>query len=62
MSDYTKITDFAVKDSLLTGNPLKLIKGSEIDAEFEAIQTAIATKTESTAADDFAIAMAIALG
>lgn len=36
---YTKITDFSVKDVLLTGNPAKLIKGSEINAEFNAIQS-----------------------
>lgn len=36
---YTKITDFAVKDSLLSGNPAKLIRGTEIDAEFTELQT-----------------------
>lgn len=35
---YTKTTDFAAKDALLTGNPLKLIKGTEIGAEFDAIE------------------------
>lgn len=34
---YTKLTDFAVKDSLLSGNPAKVIRGTEIDAEFDAI-------------------------
>lgn len=37
---YTKLTDFAVKDALLSGNPAKVIRGSELDAEFNAIQNA----------------------
>lgn len=44
MSNYVKATNFYAKDALLTGNPDKLIKGSEIDDEFNAIATAIATK------------------
>ena len=44
MSNYTKLTNFASKDSLASGNPLKVIKGTEIDDEFEAIETAVATK------------------
>lgn len=46
MTDYTKITDFASKDTLASGNPSKIIKGSEINAEFESIQTHIATKAD----------------
>ena len=46
MSDYTKATNFASKDSLSTGNPLKIVKGTEIDTEFNNIQTAIATKAD----------------
>ena len=41
MSNYTKSTDFAVKDSLASGNPSKLVKGTEIDTEFNAIQSAV---------------------
>jgi len=37
---YTKTTNFLAKDSLLSGDPAKLVKGSEIDTEFTAIQTA----------------------
>jgi len=48
MSDYTKSTDFASKDNLTSGNPLKIIKGTEIDTEFNNIQTAIATKLDSS--------------
>jgi hypothetical protein len=44
MSNYTKLTDFASKDSLPSGNAAKIVKGTEIDDEFEAIETAIATK------------------
>lgn len=44
MSNYVKATNFYAKDALLTGNPDKIIKGAEIDDEFNAIATAIATK------------------
>lgn len=47
MSDYTQTTDFSAKDALSTGDPNKLIKGSEVDAELAAISTAIATKYDS---------------
>lgn len=46
MSDYTKATNFASKDSLSTGNPLKIVKGTEIDTEFNNIATAVATKAD----------------
>ena len=46
MSNYSKLTNFATKDSLASGNPLKVIKGTEIDDEFEAIETSIATKAD----------------
>lgn len=46
MSDYTKSTNFASKDSLSSGNPLKIVKGTEIDTEFNSIATAIATKAD----------------
>jgi len=44
MSDYTKTTDFAAKDSLPSGNAGKIVKGSEINTEFNDIATAVATK------------------
>ena len=47
MSNYVKATNFAVKDSLLSGNPAKLVKGTEIDTEFNAIASAIATKFDT---------------
>jgi hypothetical protein len=46
MSDYTKSTNFASKDNLSSGNPLKIVKGTEIDTEFNNIQTAVATKAD----------------
>lgn len=46
MSSYTKATDFAVKDSLASGNPSKLVKGTEIDTEFNAIQSAVNSKAD----------------
>ena len=46
MSDYTKSTDFASKDSLPSGNAAKIVKGTEIDTEFNNIAVAIATKAD----------------
>lgn len=51
MADYTKTTNFTAKDALTTGDPLKVIKGSYFDTEFDNIATAIATKYDS---DDLA--------
>jgi len=47
MANYIKATDFASKDALLTGDPNKIVKGTEIDDEFDSIQTAIGTKIDS---------------
>lgn len=47
MSNYTKATDFAAKDALTTGNPAKIVKGTEIDDEFNAIATAINSKANT---------------
>lgn len=44
MSNYTKTTNFAVKDALVSGNPAKVVKGSEVDIEFNNISTSVATK------------------
>ena len=46
MSDYTKSTDFESKDALVTGNPLKVVKGVELDDEFDDIETHMATKAD----------------
>lgn len=47
MANYTKLTDFASKDSLPTGSPAKIVKGTEIDDEFQSIENAIATKADT---------------
>ena len=46
MTDYVKSTNFTSKDSLAVGNPLKIIKGTEIDTEFNNIATAVSTKAD----------------
>lgn len=54
MSDYTKTTNFAAKDTLPSGNAAKVVKGTEIDTEFNNIATAVGTKLDTstyTAAD-----------
>ena len=48
MSDYTPVTEFVTKDSLSVNDPLKKVVGSELDAEFDAIATAIASKMDAT--------------
>ena len=45
MSNYTKTTNFATKDSLSSGDPAKIVKGTEINAEFDNIATAITSKS-----------------
>jgi hypothetical protein len=47
MSDYIKATNFTAKDTLTTGDPGKIVKGSEIDAEYVAIASAISSKVDS---------------
>lgn len=47
MSNYTKSTNFAAKDALASGNAAKIVKGTEIDTEFNNIATAIATKSDA---------------
>ena len=46
MSNYVKSTNFTAKDSLPTGDTNKVIRGSEFDTEFNAIATAVATKSD----------------
>jgi hypothetical protein len=50
LSNYTKTVNFATKDNLSPGNPLKIVKGTEIDTEYNNIATAVATKTDNSAA------------
>jgi len=44
MTDYTKTTNFASKDALPSGNANKIVKGTEINTEFDNIATAVTTK------------------
>ena len=46
MADYSKTTNFGAKDTLPSGNSGKIISGGEFDTEFNALQTAIATKAD----------------
>ena len=46
MSDYIKATNFTSKDTLATGDVGKVVKGSELDAEFTAIANAVASKAD----------------
>ena len=48
MANYVKATNFYTKDALPTGTPAKIIQGAEIDAEFNAIATAITSKADTT--------------
>ena len=47
MANFTKTTNFAIKDSLVTGNPNKIIKGTEIDTELNNIASAISSKGDA---------------
>jgi hypothetical protein len=47
MANYTKATNFLAKDSLASGDPAKIIKGSEFDVEFNALQTAVNSKANT---------------
>lgn len=48
MSNYTVTTNFLAKDSLVSGNPLKLVKGADLTTEFNNLATAIATKFDGS--------------
>ena len=47
MSNYTKSTNFATKDGLASGNPSKIIKGTEINTEYDNIASAISSKADA---------------
>lgn len=59
MSNYTKTTNFAAKDSLPSGDTNKIVRGSEINTEFDNIATAVATKAD-TASPTFTGSVTIA--
>ena len=47
MSNYTKATNFAIKDSLNSGNANKIIKGTDINIEFDNIAAAVNSKLDA---------------
>ena len=47
MSDYIRVYNLTLKDSLPTGNSNKVIKGTELDVELNAVAAAIASKADS---------------
>ena len=47
MTAYTKSTNFATKDTLTSGDPLKIVRGTEINTEFDNIQTAVNSKADT---------------
>jgi len=47
MANYTKTTDFAAKDTLPGGDTNKVVRGTEFETEFDAIATAVATKSDT---------------
>jgi hypothetical protein len=47
MANYIKATNFTAKDALPSGNAGKIIKGTEIDVEYNAIATAITSKADT---------------
>ena len=46
MTDYTKLTNFAEKDNLASGEEGKIVSGAEIDQEFVEIANAVRTKAD----------------
>lgn len=46
MSQYTKTTNFTSKDALTSGDPNKVVRGAEIDTEFNNIATAVNSKSD----------------
>jgi hypothetical protein len=47
LTNYVKSTNFTSKDTLPKGDPLKVVKGTELDVEFNAIATAITSKANA---------------
>ena len=47
MSDYTRLYNLTIKDSLPSGNTSKVIKGAELDAELNAVSAAISSKADT---------------
>jgi len=50
MTNYAKSVNFAVKDTLTSGDPNKIVSGAEIDTEFNNIASASTTKIDKVPA------------
>jgi hypothetical protein len=48
MANYTPITNFAVKDTLPPGDAVKRAKGADIQAELNAISSAVNSKVDTS--------------
>lgn len=48
MADYITSINFTAKDSLPSGDPQKIIRGTDFQTEFDAIAVASATKADLT--------------
>lgn len=48
MSRYDPNVDFEEKDTFITGDPKKIVKGSELSSEFSAVQVAVNSKADSS--------------
>jgi microcystin-dependent protein len=46
MTNYVKSTAFTSKDTLPSGNALKIVKGAELDTEFNNLAVSVATKAD----------------
>lgn len=47
MANYVKGTNFATKDTLPSGDSGKIVKGTELDNEFNAIASAVSSKADT---------------
>jgi len=50
MANYNKSVNFAVKDTLQSGDPNKIVSGAEIDTEFNNISSSSTTKIDKVSA------------
>lgn len=68
MANYTQTTSFSDKDSLPSGDPEKKILGSDVDAEFANIQSAVNSKADNdlsnltTAGENFILSLGVPTG
>jgi len=51
MANYNKSVNFAVKDTLQTGDPDKIVSGAEIDTEFNNISSSSTSKVDKVSSE-----------